>query len=101
MDENLRRTLETMERVKNNEPYVYSRCIAISENAVSFDVEMYWMPVVPMRGISYNSTKANVVVTKSLQVSLSYPYHEGRPFAEKEKWLIEHCIERAKVIFSI
>lgn len=90
--------LEAMRRARDHEPYVFSRCIAISENAVSFDVEMYWTP----EFVRFTeSVKVNVIVAKNLKTSLSYPYDQGRPFAEKEKWLIDHCIERAKVIFQI
>ncbi len=103
VEESFESVLESFEKARKNEPYVHSRCIALSENAVSFDVEMHWRLDfdIGMRRHSYSIVKVNVVVTKSLKISLSYPYDQARPILEKEKLLIEHCIERAKVILQI
>ncbi len=84
----------TSGRVRNKEIYCCSRCIAISENAVSFDAEIH----------RYHDTascrKANIVVAKNLKVSLSYPFNGEIFVKEEERELINHCIERAKVIFN-
>ena len=102
MEDELKREIEirTMKmirdysKIKNKERYCCSRCIALSENAISFDAELhrYYDP-------DY-CRKANIVITRNLKVSLSYPF-DGKIFVrEEEIELINHCIERAKVIFS-